>query len=60
MLHPDASIAEQAGFIHGAAECRDMMARFVENQGLPDIAASIRANWNPAWGADPGPPPERR
>lgn len=47
---------EAAEFRRGAQECREMMARFVEHQGLTDIAASIRANWNPTWGKDPGPP----
>ncbi|NVB81779.1 MAG: hypothetical protein HOV81_25515 [Kofleriaceae bacterium] len=48
--------AEANEFRRGAQECREMMARFVEGQGLADIAASIRANWNPQWGADPGRP----
>lgn len=45
-----------AGIVQGAQLCREMMASFVGHQGLTDIAASIRANWNPAWGADPGAP----
>jgi hypothetical protein len=54
-------------FRRGAQECRDMMARFVEQGGGPIrggphilIAQSIRANWNPEWGADPGPPRNMR
>lgn len=43
-------------FRQGAQECREMMARFVEQGGDAITAASIRANWNPEWGADPGPP----
>lgn len=43
-----------ACFVKGAQVCREMMARFVEQGGNPNIANSIRANWNPSWGADPG------
>lgn len=32
---------------------REMLARFVETES-PTIAQSIRANWIPTWGADPG------
>lgn len=49
---------EQLGFINGAAACREMMARFVEQGGDHITAASIRANWNPSWGVDPGQPKE--
>jgi len=45
--------AEEA-FVQGAQACREMMARFVEQGGDPVTAQSIRANWNPAWGNDPG------
>ena len=44
---------EQDVLRRGAVECREMMARFVEGSGHPEIAASIRANWNPKWGEDP-------
>ena len=40
-------------FVRGAQECREMMARFVEQAGDPVTAASIRANWHPQWGSDP-------
>jgi hypothetical protein len=43
-------------FIAGAQACREMMARFVEQGGDIVTATSIRANWNPSWGADPGKP----
>ena len=46
-------------FRRGAQNCREMMARFVEQGGTEterNIAASIRANWHPGWGDDPGPP----
>ena len=42
--------SEQWAFINGARACREMMARFVEQGGDAATAASIRANWNPAWG----------
>lgn len=48
----------EAGFVHGAQACREMMARFVENSALTSpatLAGSIRANWHPGWGDDPGP-----
>jgi len=41
-------------FVRGAQACREMMARFVEQGGHPEIAVSIRANWHPDWGKDPG------
>ena len=40
-------------FVLGAQACREMMARFVESQD-PVIANSIRLNWHPGWGKDPG------
>lgn len=42
-------------FTEGARACREMLARFVEQGGHPGIAMSIRANWHPGWGVDPGP-----
>lgn len=47
--------AEEA-FVAGAQACREMMARFVEQGGDATTAMSIRANWNPKWGTDPGKP----
>jgi hypothetical protein len=41
-------------FIAGARAMREMLARFVEQGGDATTAASIRANWHPAWGKDPG------
>ena len=38
----------------GAQACREMMARFVEQGGDAVTANSIRANWHPGWGKDPG------
>lgn len=46
---------EQA-FIDGLQAMREMLARFVEQGGDPVIANSMRLNWNPSWGADPGQP----
>lgn len=43
-------------FRQGAQECREMLACFVEQGGDAITAASIRANWDPSWGEDPGPP----
>lgn len=43
-------------FRRGVQMCREMMARFVEQGGDATTAGSIRANWNPEWGADPGKP----
>jgi hypothetical protein len=45
--------AEEA-FVRGAQAAREMLARFVEQGGDHATAASIRANWHPAWGTDPG------
>lgn len=42
-------------FVDGAQACRELMARFVEQGGDLATAASIRANWHPSWGDDPGP-----
>lgn len=41
-------------FIAGAQVMREMLARFVEQGGDATTAQSIRANWNPSWGTDPG------
>lgn len=46
-------------FRAGLLACREYMARFVEQGGSEQeksIAASIRANWWPSLGADPGAP----
>ena len=42
-------------YMIGAAQAmREMLARFVEQGGDATTAASIRANWIPGWGKDPG------
>src|SRR6266567_6949226 len=46
----------QVYFRAGLLACREYMARFVEQGGNKEIARSIRANWWPALGDDPGPP----
>lgn len=43
-------------FRGGLQAMREMQARFVEQGGDATTAMSIRANWNPDWGKDPGPP----
>jgi hypothetical protein len=52
MLNP----ATQVMFRAGLLACREYMASFVEQGGNKDIADSIRANWWPSLGADPGRP----
>lgn len=46
----------QVFFRAGLLACREYMARFVEQGGNATTAASIRANWWPRLGDDPGPP----
>lgn len=49
----------QVAFRAGLLACRETMARFVEQGGSEiekKIAGSIRANWWPSLGEDPGPP----
>jgi hypothetical protein len=46
----------QVYFRAGLLACREYMARFVEQGGDVATAASIRANWWPSLGDDPGPP----
>lgn len=46
----------QVFFRAGLIACREIMARFVEQGENPEIATSIRANWWPVLGEDPGPP----
>jgi hypothetical protein len=50
-------VLQEAAFVHGAQAFREMIARFVENGPATDpkaLAGSIRANWVPGWGEDPG------
>lgn len=46
----------QVYFRAGLLACREYMARFVEQGGDKTTAQSIRANWWPELGPDPGPP----
>lgn len=46
----------QVYFRAGLLACREYMARFVEQGGDAATAASIRANWWPSLGDDPGAP----
>lgn len=41
-------------FTAGLQAMREMLARFVEQGGDATTAASLRANWHPGWGKDPG------
>lgn len=50
--NPVHQVAFRAGFIL----CREIMARFVEQGGDAATAQSIRANWLPHFGVDPGGP----
>ena len=43
----------QVYFRAGLLACREYMARFVEQGGNAQVAASIRANWWPGLGVDP-------
>ncbi len=54
--NPAVQIRFRAGFL----ACREIMARFVEQGGDANTAASIRANWPPSLGADPGIPRQLR
>lgn len=44
----------ERAFRAGAAQMREMLARFVEQDGHPALARSMRLNWVPNWGNDPG------
>lgn len=45
-------------FQRGAQAAREMLARFIEQGGYPVLAESLRLNWHPGWGNDPGAPPD--
>jgi hypothetical protein len=47
-----AEIAKEQ-FVEGLCAMREMLARFVEQGGDTNTAASLRANWNSTWGPDP-------
>lgn len=59
-IHEDCVRIEDAAkcFESGLQSMREMLARFVEQGGNPEIAQSMRLNWNPSWGPDPGKPDE--
>lgn len=52
LRNPATVVRLRAGFLL----CREYMARFVEQGGDAVTANSIRANWIPAFGDDPGAP----
>lgn len=64
MLPPDTDFTSittknpisQVFFRAGLLACREYMARFVEQGGDKETANSIRNNWWPKLGKDPGPP----
>jgi predicted nuclease with TOPRIM domain len=45
---------QEGKIVRTAQVTREMLARFVEQGGDHVTAASIRANWVPSWGKDPG------
>jgi hypothetical protein len=45
-------------FRAGAQAMRELLARFFESAGNDLTAKSIRENWHPGWGDDPGRPDE--
>ena len=55
---PDGYVTDERAqeyFIGGLVAMREMLAQFIEPQD-PTMAQSIRANWKPEWGKDPGKP----
>jgi hypothetical protein len=55
---PDGYVTDERAqeyFIGGLVAMREMLAQFIEPQD-PTMAQSIRANWKPEWGKDPGRP----
>ena len=62
-VHEDCVTHDDAAkcFEGGLQAMREMLARFVENGGdtpCKTLAESMRANWDPSWGKDPGRPDE--
>ena len=58
MCGPEGYVTEERAqeyFVGGLVAMREMLARFIEPQD-PTMAQSIRANWKPEWGKDPGRP----
>lgn len=54
---PDGYVTDETAkecAVGAAQKMREMIARFVEADGNKTLAASIRANWIPSWGKDPG------
>jgi hypothetical protein len=58
MSGPEGYVTEERAqeyFVGGLVAMREMLARFIEPQDAT-MAQSIRANWKPEWGKDPGRP----
>ena len=58
MVSPEGYVTEERAeeyFVGGLVAMREMLARFIEAQDAT-MAQSIRANWKPEWGKDPGKP----
>lgn len=53
-IKPRGFTVQSLDFRTGAAAMREMLANFVEQGGDSVTAESLRANWSPSWGSDPG------
>lgn len=59
MAGPEGYVTDERAeeyFVGGLVAMREMLAQFFEHAGDTTIAQSIRANWKPEWGKDPGKP----
>lgn len=59
MCGPEGYVTDERAeeyFVGGLVAMREMLARFFDHAGDTTTAQSIRANWKPEWGKDPGRP----